>query len=227
MAKRRIVLIGATGLIGRQFAAYAAGDHDLHCLQRGGEGAGTIHRADPQKWPALAASLTADVAVSALGTTMRKAGSEAAFRAVDLDMVSAFAEAAREGGARQMIAVSSVGADAGSRNFYLRTKGEMEARLGALGFDRLDVFRPGLLRGPRGRDRRVGERIGIALSPLVNLVLHGPLDRYAAINASDVAAVMATVAGAPEPGTFVHHNRDILRLARNGPAPLQMPRGFR
>lgn len=214
MAKRRIVTIGSTGLIGGLFAARMAGSAELQRLQRSGGGTGTIYVADPEEWPALAASLRPDTAVSALGTTMRRAGNEAAFRAVDLDMVSAFAEAARKGGARQMVAVSSVGADAESRNFYLRTKGEMEARLGALGFDRLDIFRPGLLRGPRGGDRRVGEQIGIALSPLVNLVLRGPLDRYAAIDAADVADAMAAIAGAPEPGCFVHHNRDIRRLAR-------------
>lgn len=214
MTKRRIVMIGSTGLIGGLFASRMAGEAELHCLQRSGGGAGAVHVADPDQWPALAASFGADVAVSALGTTMRQAGSEAAFRAVDLDMVAAFADAAKKGGARHMIAVSSVGADAGSHNFYLRTKGETEARLGALGFERLDIFRPGLLRGPRGGDRRTGERIGIALSPLVNLVLRGPLDRYAAIDASEVAAAMAAVAGAPGPGTFVHHNRDIRRLAR-------------
>ncbi|SMF61656.1 hypothetical protein [Allosphingosinicella indica] len=215
MAKRRIVMIGSTGLIGRQFAARTAGEAELHCLQRSGGGPGTVHVADPEEWPTLSTSLAPDIAVSALGTTMRKAGSEAAFRAVDLDMVAAFAEAARKGGARQMIAVSSIGADAASRNFYLRTKGEMEARLGALGFERLDIFRPGLLRGPRGGDRRAGERIGIALSPLVNLVLRGPLDRYAAIDALDVAAAMAAIADASEPGTFVHHNRDIRRSAHD------------
>ena len=86
-----------------------------------------------------------------------------------------------------MVTVSSVGADPGSGNFYLRIKGEMESALEALGFERLDILRPGLLRGPRGGDRRPGERIGIALSPLVNLVLRGRLDRFAAIDADVVA----------------------------------------
>ena len=95
---------------------------------------------------------------------MRQAGSQAAFRAVDFDMVVAFARAAAAAGARRMVTVSSVGADPGSANFYLRIKGEMEAALEALGFERLDIFQPGLLRGPRGGDRRPGERIAIALA---------------------------------------------------------------
>jgi uncharacterized protein YbjT (DUF2867 family) len=151
--------------------------------------------------------------VSALGTTMRSAGSQAAFRAVDLDAVVAFAEGARRAAARHMVTVSSVGADRRSRNFYLRTKGEMERALEGLGFERLDIFRPGLLRGERGGERRLGERVGIALSPLVNLVLRGRLDRLAAIDADRVAAAIAACLGDSEPGTFRHENRDIRELA--------------
>ena len=139
--------------------------------------------------------------MSALGTTMRAAGSQAAFRAVDFDMVVDFARAARAGGARRMIVISSVGADAGSRNFYLRTKGEMERALEALDFERLDIVRPGLLRGERGGDRRPGERLGIIVSPLLNLLLRGRLDRYAAIDAQIVAAA---VAGAGRAGRAGH-----------------------
>jgi uncharacterized protein YbjT (DUF2867 family) len=112
-----------------------------------------------------------------------------------------------------MIVVSSVGADAGSRNFYLRTKGEMEQALRSLGFERLDILRPGLLRGERGPERRPGERIGIAVSPILNLVMRGRLDRYAAIDASSVAGAVAVLAGLDASGAFVHHNREIRRLA--------------
>lgn len=162
-------------------------------------------------WPGLVGSV--DAAVSTLGTTMRVAGSQAAFRAVDHDTVIAFAAAARRAGARQMVTVSSVGADPGSRNFYLRTKGEMEQALEALGFDRLDILRPGLLRGERGGDRRLGERIGIALSPVANLVLRGRLDRYSAIEADIVAAAIAAILRQVEPGIFRHENRALRAMA--------------
>lgn len=144
---------------------------------------------------------------------MRAAGSEAAFRAVDLDSVLAFAAAVRRSGVKRMVTISSVGADPESGNFYLRTKGEAERGLEALGFERLDILRPGLLRGERGTDRRLGERIGILLSPVVNLFLKGRLDRFAAIDADLVASAIETCLGLTEPGTFRHDNRSIRALA--------------
>lgn len=210
----RILAIGATGLVGRlSVERLSAAGHDVHSLVRRTTGRADEKLAPPLDWPALARELGGDVAICAIGTTMRKAGSEAAFRAVDFDIAVDFASAARDGGIPHMIAVSSVGADPESRNFYLRTKGEMEEALGSLGFDRLDLLRPGLLRGDRGPERRLGERIGIVASPLVNLFLRGRLDRYAAIDAALVAAAAAALAECETPGSFIHHNRDIGRLA--------------
>lgn len=164
-------------------------------------------------WPTLVPSLAVDAAVSALGTTMRQAGSQEAFRAVDFEIVVAFAEAAAAAGARRILTVSSVGADPGSANFYLRTKGEMEAALEQMGFERLDILQPGLLRGPRGGDRRLGERVGIALSPVLNLFLRGRLDRFAAIDADIVAAALAAALRQAGAGVHRHENREIRALA--------------
>lgn len=209
----RILLIGATGLIGGMVAALGgAGVHALVRRASGRDGPETI--ASPGDWPGLVRALDGEVAVSALGTTWRAAGSEAAFRAVDYDMVMDFASAARAAGIRHMIAVSSVGADPGSRAFYLRVKGEVEEALRALGFDRLDIVRPGLLRGDRGPERRLKERAAIMISPILNLLLRGGLDKYAAIDANIVADAIVALAGRREPGSFVHHNRDLHRLAR-------------
>lgn len=215
----QVVMIGATGLVGSLAAGrlLAQGCSVSALLRRPG---GLVHPgwrenvAPPTQWPAITASLAPEAAVSALGTTMRQAGSQAAFRAVDLDMVVAFARAAAAAGARRMVTVSSVGADPGSANFYLRIKGEMEAALEGMGFERLDIFRPGLLLGPRGGDRRPGERIAIALSPLANLVLRGRLDRYAAIDADVVASAVAGALRQTEPGIYRHENRSIRALAR-------------
>src|ERR1051325_6181273 len=96
-----ILLIGATGLIGRQVAAL--GGEQVHALARrptGRSGPETV--APPADWPALVDSIGADVAISALGTTWRAAGSEPAFRAVDFDMVVDFATAARMAGISHM-----------------------------------------------------------------------------------------------------------------------------
>jgi uncharacterized protein YbjT (DUF2867 family) len=213
----RVAMIGATGLVGSLARSkLLAQGCSIDALVR--RPSGFEHPdwreyvAPPDEWAGLAGSLGAEAAVSALGTTIRQAGSQAAFRAVDHDLVVGFAKAAAGAGARRMVTVSSVGADPLSANFYLRIKGEMEAALEAVGFERLGILRPGLLRGERGGDRRLGERIGIMLSPAANLVLRGPLDRFAAIDAVRVAAAVAGALRQSAPGTWRHENRAIIRL---------------
>ncbi len=205
-------MIGATGLIGRSLAPLlVAADHDLLIIGRrdsGVSGARDVVRA-VEDWPAALGEWRGDVAISTLGTTWRNAGSWPAFRAIDLDAVIAFAGAAQAAGARQFIMVSSVGASEGSRSTYLALKGEVERALEDLAFDRIDIVRPGLLRGDRGAERRFGERLGILISPMTNLLLRGPVGRYRAIDAETVAAAMSTLTGESGRGRFVHHNREI------------------
>ena len=147
-----ILLIGATGLVGRSVIAHAGGLALTVLARRDVDDLPERHAllvAPPQRWPDIIAAERPAVLISCLGTTIRAAGSQAAFRAVDHDLILSAARGARLGGAAHMIVVSSVGASAKSGNFYLRTKGETEAGLRALGFDRLDVLRPGLLTGDR------------------------------------------------------------------------------
>ena len=210
----RIAMIGATGLIGQALAPRLAVDHDLLLIGRRPAGvAGAEERIAPMdEWSAVLAGEAIDVAISTLGTTIRQAGNWEAFQAVDATAVLRFARAARAAGARQMLSVSSVGANAGARNKYLAMKGAAEDGLAALGFERLDIIRPGLLRGDRGDDRRLGERIGSAISPVANLLLRGRLDRFAAIDAERVAAGIAALVGAKGNGRRVHFNREIIAL---------------
>jgi uncharacterized protein YbjT (DUF2867 family) len=214
----RVAMIGSTGLVGSlAVPKMLASGWSVDAVVRRPSGLARPgrreHVAPPEQWPGIVSSLGADAAVSALGTTMRQAGSQAAFRAVDHDMVVGFARAAAEVGVRRMVTVSAVGADPEAANFYLRIKGEMEAALAALGFERLDILRPGLLRGRRGGDRRLGERVGIVLSPVANLFLRGSLDRFAAIDANRVAAAIAGALRQTGPGIYRHENRAIGRLA--------------
>ena len=211
----RVAMIGATGLIGRALAPRIAASHDLLLIGRRAAGVkGAEERVAPTaEWPQQLAGETIDVAISTLGTTIRQAGSWDAFRAVDVDAVLGFARAAHKAGARQFLCVSSVGADPGARNRYLAMKGAAERDLAAIGFDRVDIIRPGLLRGDRGDDRRLGERIAIAVSPILNPLLRGPLDRFAAIDADRVAAAMAALVGAAGDGRQIHFNRELRRLA--------------
>jgi uncharacterized protein YbjT (DUF2867 family) len=204
-----IILAGASGLIGGLLAARLK-DQPLTAIGRRAVPGIVDQRIAPvAEWPSLVAALSPDVAISTLGTTIRAAGSQDAFAAIDHDAVVAFARAAKDAGARQFVMVSSVGA--GGASFYLKTKGRAEASVRALGFTRVDIFRPGLLLGERAGDARPVERFFAALSPLTNALTPRAFDQYRAIAADDVAAAIARVIGATEEGVFIHHNREMLR----------------
>ncbi len=113
-----------------------------------------------------------DTAFCCLGSTLKQAGSEDAFRAVDRDLVVAFARRARELGARHLLVLSSLGADADSALFYCRVKGEMEAALEAQGWPQLTIARPAQLLGQR-LEPRLGERLAAPLSQLLPGKYHG------------------------------------------------------
>ena len=147
--------------------------------------------------------LPVDDVYCAVGTTIRKAGSEAAFRAVDFDVPAALARMAKRNAARQFLLVSSVGASAQSGNFYLRVKGELEAAVRALGFESLHVFQPSFLLGER-TESRPGERIGIAVAKSLGWAMVGPLAKYHAIDGKDLARAMVAAASRSQPGAFVH-----------------------
>lgn len=209
-----IILAGATGLIGSHFASTHAAE-ELHLIGRKPVAGSFTQTIEPiEKWPDAIKAIKPGIAVSTLGTTIRVAGSPAAFRAIDLDLVRAVATAAKDAGCRHFIMVSSVGASARSRNLYLRTKGEAEDAVRALGFDRVDIMRPGLLRGDRSGPSRPGERIAIALSPLTDLLTPHVLDQYRSIKAEDVAKAISVRAGLGGEGTHIHHNAEMLALAR-------------
>lgn len=158
------------------------------------------------------AGLKADVWICALGTTIGKAGNQAAFVAVDRDLVLKFAALSRALGARHAILVSSVGANAKSGNFYLRVKAEAERGLAEQNFPRVDILRPGLLLGERG-ERRPGERLAQGLAPLYNPLLIGPLARFRAIEADAVAAAAVSLARDVGSGWFVHEYASLRKLA--------------
>jgi len=111
-----------------------------------------------------------------------------------------------------MIAVSSVGADPAAKNFYLRVKGEVEQQLGRVGIPRLDILRPGLLRGAR-EELRPAERLGMIASPLADLFLHGQYSKYRSIQADVVARAIVGLTREKMAGRFVFEHDAILRAA--------------
>ncbi len=215
----KILIVGATGLIGGLLTRKLVGqgaDKQMHLLlrrpYRENVGKAKIHVQLQENWPAAIAKIKPDIAISCLGSTMKKAGSKAEFAAVDRDLVGAVAAAARTAGARQFITISSTMADSDASGFYLKTKGEAEDLLRAQQFDRLDILRPGLLRGERTNDNRLGESLAIAASPVLDMLLHGKFRRYRSILASDVAAAIIALIGADASGEYVHENDGICAM---------------
>jgi uncharacterized protein YbjT (DUF2867 family) len=130
-----------------------------------------------------------DVVCIALGTTIKKAGSQQAFRQVDYDLVLTVAQKARQSGARRCVVITALGSDAKSSIFYNRVKGEVEQGLQAKGFEQLVILRPSLLLGDR-QESRPGESLGQLVAPLLSPFLIGGLRRYRPIQSDVVARCM-------------------------------------
>ena len=199
--QKAILLAGATGLVGAPLSS-AACSRTTPPARRWWRCRAGRSRCPTKSWPSrwstspawtTRALPPAEAALCALGTTIKQAGSQDAFRAVDHDAVLAFARAAVRAGCRTFVLVSSVGADRSARNFYLRVKGETEEAVAALGFARFVALRPSLMLGERG-DRRPGEAVAQAVMPVIAPLLAGPLRRYRGISADAVAAAMIAAA---------------------------------
>ena len=147
-----------------------------------------------------------DIAFCCLGTTIKKAGSEQAFRAVDLDLVVAFAKRARELGARHLIVISALGADPSSSIFYNRVKGEMEAALKAQDWPQLTLCRPSLLLGER-TEPRLAEQLAGPLSRLIPGKYHG-------IEACQLARAMWRLALEEQDGVRVVESDELRKLGK-------------
>lgn len=147
-----------------------------------------------------------DTAFCCLGTTIKQAGSQEAFRAVDHDLVLAFARRARELGARHLVVISALGANPQSSVFYNRVKGETEEALKAMGWPQLTIARPSLLLGTR-HDFRLGERLA---APLLRW-LPG---KYRGIDACALARALWRLALEEQNGIRVIESSDLRRLGR-------------
>lgn len=151
-----------------------------------------------------------DTLFCCLGTTIRTAGSQAAFAHVDHDLVIGLGRWAKENSVRTFCVVSAIGADASSRIFYNRVKGEMERDLKALDLPVLHIFQPSILTGPR-KEVRVGERIGIGVMTLFAPLMLGSLDNYRPMPNDTLARAMINAVEIAASGT--HTYRDIMRIA--------------
>ena len=204
------MVAGATGLVGREVLAVLLADKSYSkviCVGR---------RALPLQHPKLVqhtvdfkavAPFTAlphvDDVFIALGTTIKVAGSQAAFRAVDFEAIVAVARAGRAHGATKLGVVSAMGADPNSGIFYNRVKGEMEQALAHMGFKSLVMARPSLLAGDREaleQSSRLGERLGLLATRWLNPLIP---NNYRSIQASDVAKALVKAVQSGKPGVQV------------------------
>jgi uncharacterized protein YbjT (DUF2867 family) len=223
VATRTFVLLGASGLVGGHLlellsadAAYSGG------TLLGRRATGLVRKnvrevvVDFDRPESFREYLAVDDVFCCLGTTIKKAGSQEAFRKVDSEIPSAVAREARAAGARQFLIVTAVGANAGSSVFYNRVKGEVEDALAALEFPGgLKVFHPSLIVGERA-ERRPAERAAMALMIATRPLFAGGLTRYRAIDAVDVARAMRRAAALepPSPGVQVYEGARLFALAR-------------
>lgn len=152
----------------------------------------------------LGSALAADDVFCCLGTTLKTAGSRAAFERVDYHLVLDLARAAQVQGAKQFLVVSAAGASPKSPSFYSRVKARMEKELQELGYATTHVLRPSLLIAKR-EDLRPAEWIGQKIAPLLNPLLLGELSKYRAVRAEQVADAMLTLALRKLSGAHIHH----------------------
>jgi uncharacterized protein YbjT (DUF2867 family) len=208
---KRLLILGATGLVGQDVLAQAVADPSVAQVVAPTRRTLAPHpkllnpivdfKALPQAyWWA------ADAVVCCLGTTLKLAGSPSAFREVDHDHVLAAARLARAAGTPTFALNSSLGASAGSGSLYLRTKGETEDDLSALGFASLTLVRPSLLDGGPRPDTRPGEAVGLWLSRLARPLIPS---RYRAVRTDAVARALLQAVRQAKPGRWRVDNAEI------------------
>jgi uncharacterized protein YbjT (DUF2867 family) len=225
---RNALLAGATGLVGGALLDLLLADPrygGVHCIGRRAPALQhpklTFHKLDFAD-ATLAARFTALPAIHdvycALGTTIKVAGSQAAFKAVDLDAVVAVAKAARLANkAVRLGVVSAMAADPKSGVFYNRIKGEMEAAVATLGFESVSIARPSMLAGDRDslkQASRPGEQIGLKLMAAVNFLIPA---NYKAIDATDVARALHRMVTEGQSGVRIAMSGELAALANGAP----------
>ncbi|ALS77567.1 NAD(P)H-binding protein [Planococcus kocurii] len=138
-----------------------------------------------------------------LGTTIKKAGSQEAFKKVDYDYPLKMAELAKSHQVKNFLVITALGADSNSKVFYSRTKGQLQLNLKKTGLTALHIFQPSLLLGER-QEFRLGEKAATLLSPVISKVLKGKMKKYKPVEAKDVAVTMYEVAQIERTGNYTY-----------------------
>lgn len=209
----RMLLAGGTGLIGGEVLSLGlSGGHEITTVGRRPTGMASSEIVSG--FDDLPRLPPADIAICTLGTTIKQAGSKAAFRAIDEKAVVSFAAAAKTADVDHFLVVTAVGANPDASVFYSRVKGAAEQRLMKMGFKRLDIIRPGLLLGDR-TERRPIEALLQRIAPATDRLIRGKWRRYRSVRATDVAQCLLSLAANNEPGVYTHHFDDIMGVLQS------------
>ena len=208
------IIAGSTGLVGSNILSYLS-DHNHKPI--------ALARSSIKELPSNAQELiidydslltegslpSCDHVFICLGTTIKIAKSKENFKKVDLDYPLAIAQKALDCGAKKLIRISSVGADSQSKNFYLRTKGELEDAILELGFESVNIFRPSFLIGHGGRHRAISEKIFMRAAKIFDIFCIGSARKYRSIDAQILASKMATTLDST-PGIHYYYFDDFI-----------------
>lgn len=219
MKTHDIALIGATGLVGNLLLEKLSENPQVRTIK-------AVTRKPLAHVPAktenliinfdrmteFSSELKADIYICCLGTTIKVAGSQEAFKRVDYDYVIQFAKIAEQNHATKFQVISAMGADAKSSVFYNRTKGEMEEKLKTLKIPQIEIFQPSLILGER-KEKRTAEDIAQALTPVMNFFMKGPLEKYRPIKATDIATAMMTTSTHTTAGAKTYKSNEIQSIA--------------
>lgn len=200
---KTVTIAGATGVVGSRALTHLLERSDVETVVAIGrrilplEDKKLVSKVvDFQDIDSIAASLPdkVDIALCTLGTTIKKAGSKEAFRAVDYDAVLHFAQAALQKDCPHFVIVTAIGSDPNALAFYSKVKGEVEEALMGLGFERLTILRPSIIDDEGERpENRIGEQIGLVLSRAIFSVV-GKTRKYAPVKADTIARALLNLA---------------------------------
>lgn len=212
----KAAIIGATGLVGQQLLKLLldSGRYDeVHSIGRRKIGLDhpklIQHIIDLDNLGSLEIETSIDHGFCTLGTTIKLAGSPAAFKHVDRDYVCEFGRLLKHQGATAVAVNSSLSADSQSRNLYLQTKGEMEECLRDCKFESLVIVRPSLLVPTGRKEFRLGEIVGFNLMRLLGWMLVGPLHRYRPVKPDSVARTLFDGVDSADPRTTIFESESI------------------
>jgi len=207
------IIIGATGLVGSQLTDKLLNDNRYKLVKIFVRKSTDIHHpkleenvVDFEKIETWKHEMIGDELYSAMGTTIKKAGSKEAQYRIDFTYQYECAKAACENGVGKYLLVSSAGANIKSGNFYLRMKGELDKKVSELPFQQLNIFRPSILAGKR-KERRRGEEIGTSVLKFLAKIVP-PLRKYRPIEASIVAEAMIKTANRQSQNNLIIYELD-------------------